>query len=86
MPHQSVPTGQRDGVEVPGCGVVTQQDVGPTIQNGRQGGPTRSACPGTGGWAGVVTRDVVNTLTSLAGDPNVSIHEGKAFVCKVEKA
>ena len=25
-------------------------------------------------------------LTALVGDPNVSIHEGKAFVCGVEKA
>ena len=25
-------------------------------------------------------------LTALVGDPNVSIHEGKAFVCNVEKA
>jgi formate dehydrogenase major subunit len=37
------------------------------------------------GWEGVVTGDVVNTLTALVGDPNVSIHEGKAFVCNVEK-
>jgi formate dehydrogenase major subunit len=38
------------------------------------------------GWEGVVTGDVVNTLTSMVGDPNVSIHEGKAFVCNVERA
>jgi formate dehydrogenase major subunit len=38
------------------------------------------------GWEGVVTGDVVNSLTALVGDPNVSIHEGKAFVCNVEKA
>ncbi len=38
------------------------------------------------GWEGVVTGDVVNTLTALVADPNVSIHEGKAFVCNVEKA
>jgi formate dehydrogenase major subunit len=38
------------------------------------------------GWEGVVTGDVVNELTALVGDPNVSIHEGKAFVCNVEKA
>ena len=38
------------------------------------------------GWEGVVTGDVVNTLTALVGDPNVTIHEGKAFVCNVEKA
>jgi formate dehydrogenase major subunit len=38
------------------------------------------------GWQGISTGDVVNELTSLVGDPNVSIHEGKAFVCNVEKA
>jgi formate dehydrogenase major subunit len=38
------------------------------------------------GWQGLVTGDVVNELTALVGDPNVSIHEAKAFVCDVEKA
>ena len=38
------------------------------------------------GWMGLSTGDVVNDLTSWVGDPNVSIHEGKAFVCQVEKA
>jgi formate dehydrogenase major subunit len=38
------------------------------------------------GYEGVVTGDVVNELTALVGDPNVTIHEGKAFVCNVEKA
>ena len=47
---------------------------------------TRSACRGTGGTRGWSTGDVVNELTALVGDPNVSIHEGKAFVCNVEKA
>jgi formate dehydrogenase major subunit len=37
------------------------------------------------GYEGLVTGDVVNDLTSLVGDPNVTIHEGKAFVCNVEK-
>jgi formate dehydrogenase major subunit len=37
------------------------------------------------GYEGVVTGDVVNELTALVGDPNVSIHEGKAFACNVEK-
>ena len=37
------------------------------------------------GYEGLVTGDVVNELTSLVADPNVSIHEGKAFVCNVEK-
>jgi formate dehydrogenase major subunit len=38
------------------------------------------------GYQGIVTGDAVNELTSLVGDPNVSIHEGKAFVCNAEKA
>jgi formate dehydrogenase major subunit len=38
------------------------------------------------GWEGLVTGDVVNEMTALVGDPNVSIHEGKAFVCNVERA
>jgi formate dehydrogenase major subunit len=38
------------------------------------------------GWQGVVVGDAVNQLTALVGDPNVSIHEAKAFVCNVEKA
>jgi formate dehydrogenase major subunit len=37
-------------------------------------------------YQGIITGDTVNELTSLVGDPNVSIHEGKAFVCNVEKA
>jgi formate dehydrogenase major subunit len=37
------------------------------------------------GWEGVVTGDVVNSLSSMVGDPNVTIHEGKAFVCNIER-
>jgi formate dehydrogenase major subunit len=37
------------------------------------------------GWEGLVTGDVVNELTALVGDPNVTIHEGKAFVCNIER-
>ncbi len=37
------------------------------------------------GWEGLVTGDVVNELTALVGDPNVAIHEGKAFVCNIER-
>jgi formate dehydrogenase major subunit len=37
------------------------------------------------GYEGVVVGDVVNELTALVGDPNVSIHEGKAFACNVER-
>ena len=35
------------------------------------------------GYNGVVTGDVVNSLAALVGDPNVSIHEAKAFQCNV---
>ena len=38
------------------------------------------------GYQGVATGDVVNDLSLLVGDPNVTIHEGKSFVCNVEKA
>jgi formate dehydrogenase major subunit len=38
------------------------------------------------GYEGLSKGDVVNELTSLIADPNVSMHEGKAFVCNVEKA
>jgi len=38
------------------------------------------------GYEGLSTGDIVNELTALVGDPNVSIHEGKAFVCNVERA
>ncbi len=36
------------------------------------------------GYRGIVTGDVVNTLTPLIGDPNVTIHEGKVFMCQVD--
>jgi len=31
------------------------------------------------------TGDVVNDLSALVGDPNVTIHEAKVFVCRVSK-
>ncbi len=36
------------------------------------------------GYRGIVTGDVVNTISALVADPNVSIHEAKAFMCQVE--
>jgi formate dehydrogenase major subunit len=38
------------------------------------------------GYEGLIQGDIVNELSALVGDPNVSIHEGKAFVCNVERA
>ncbi len=37
------------------------------------------------GYKGIVTGDVVNDLAALVGDPNVTIHEAKVFVCRVAK-
>ncbi|MEA2662326.1 MAG: formate dehydrogenase major subunit [Chloroflexota bacterium] len=38
-------------------------------------------------WAyqGIATGDIANNVTSLVADPNVTIHEGKAFTCRIEK-
>jgi len=37
------------------------------------------------GYQGIATGDIANTVTALVADPNVSIHEGKAFTCRIEK-
>jgi formate dehydrogenase major subunit len=37
------------------------------------------------GYKGITTGDVVNDLSALVGDPNVTIHEAKVFVCQVAK-
>jgi formate dehydrogenase major subunit len=37
------------------------------------------------GYKGLTTGDVVNNLSALVGDPNVTIHEAKVFVCQVAK-
>ena len=56
------------------------------VIGGRQDDPPRRPAlalglPGTGHRV-----DVMNDLSLLVGDPNVTIHEAKAFVCNVEKA
>ncbi|MCI0458525.1 MAG: molybdopterin-dependent oxidoreductase [Gemmataceae bacterium] len=38
------------------------------------------------GYMGLTRGDVVNDLSALVGDPNVTIHEAKVFVCRVERA
>jgi formate dehydrogenase major subunit len=38
------------------------------------------------GYKGVARGDIANDLCSLVADPNVSIHEAKAFVCQIRKA
>jgi formate dehydrogenase major subunit len=37
------------------------------------------------GYKGLATGDVVNNLSALVGDPNVTIHEAKVFVCQVTR-
>ncbi len=36
------------------------------------------------GYKGIARGEVPNNLTALIGDPNVSIHEAKAFLCNIE--
>jgi formate dehydrogenase major subunit len=38
------------------------------------------------GYKGIAVGAVVNDLAAMVGDPNVSIHEAKVFVCNVTKA
>jgi formate dehydrogenase major subunit len=37
------------------------------------------------GWQGYATGDIANDLSAVVGDPNTSIHEGKAFTCNLRK-
>jgi formate dehydrogenase major subunit len=37
------------------------------------------------GYQGIATGDITNNTTSFVADPNVTIHEGKAFTCRIEK-
>lgn len=37
------------------------------------------------GWEGYATGAVANTLSAMVGDPNTSIHEGKAFTCALRR-
>jgi formate dehydrogenase major subunit len=37
------------------------------------------------GWDGYATGDIANTLSAIVGDPNTTIHEGKAFTCDLRK-
>ena len=37
------------------------------------------------GWEGYATGDIANVLTSVVGDANTSMHEGKALTCGLRK-
>jgi formate dehydrogenase major subunit len=43
------------------------------------------ALPWHFGWQGYATGDIANTLSAIVGDPNTTIHEGKAFTCNLRK-
>ncbi|MBV9200081.1 MAG: formate dehydrogenase, partial [Alphaproteobacteria bacterium] len=37
------------------------------------------------GWKGFAQGDIANILSAVVGDPNTSIHEGKAFTCSLRR-
>ncbi len=37
------------------------------------------------GWQGYATGDIANDLSAVVGDPNTTIHEGKAFTCNLRR-
>ncbi len=37
------------------------------------------------GWQDYATGDIANVLSAIVGDPNTTIHEGKAFTCALRK-
>ncbi|HEX3418519.1 MAG TPA: molybdopterin dinucleotide binding domain-containing protein, partial [Stellaceae bacterium] len=37
------------------------------------------------GWEGFARGDIANILSAVVGDPNTSIHEGKAFTCNLRR-
>lgn len=54
----------------------------PFVINGRQ--VHEIGLPWHWGWQGHAEGDVVNELSALVADPNVSIHEGKVFTCDIK--
>jgi formate dehydrogenase major subunit len=66
--------------EVEAKALVTDR-LRPFVIDGRQ--VHQVGMPWHFGWLGYATGDVANTLTSIVGDPNSTIHEGKAFTCNV---
>ena len=64
------------------CKALVTRRMRPFQVNGRT--VHQVGMPWHWGYRGIVTGDVVNSLTPLIGDPNVTIHEGKVFMCQVE--
>ncbi|HKG92925.1 MAG TPA: molybdopterin dinucleotide binding domain-containing protein, partial [Gemmatimonadaceae bacterium] len=63
------------------CKALVTRRIRPFQVNGRT--VHQVGMPWHWGYRGVVTGDVVNALSALVGDPNVTIHESKAFMCDV---
>jgi formate dehydrogenase major subunit len=63
------------------CKALVTRRMRPFEVNGRT--VHQVGMPWHWGYRGIVTGDVVNSLTPLVGDPNVTIHEGKVFMCQV---
>src|SRR3989454_89639 len=91
-----VPSGLADGplpahyepAESPVPNPLYRQQSSPVLKYWKLDGRTvhHVGMPFHWGYQGLSTGDAGNELTALVGDPNVSIHEGKAFMCNVEKA
>ena len=57
--------------------------LGPFEINGRR--VYQIGMPWHFGWQGYATGDIANVLSAIVGDPNTTIHEGKAFTCNLRK-
>ncbi len=78
----------RVAVSTPRATIHAKALVTRRIRPYRIGGKTvhHVGMPWHWGYKGVVTGDVVNDLSAMVGDPNVTIHEAKVFVCRVERS
>jgi formate dehydrogenase major subunit len=86
--ERGIRNGDRVVVSTPRGEVRAKALVTPRIRPFRLGPRTVHAVglPWHFGYKGLVRGDVVNDLSAMVGDPNVSIQETKAFVCDLRKA
>jgi formate dehydrogenase major subunit len=75
------------GITTPRATIHAKALVTPRIRPFAIGGRTvhHVGMPWHWGYKGISTGDVVNDLSALVGDPNVTIHEAKVFVCRVAR-
>jgi formate dehydrogenase major subunit len=64
------------------CKALVTRRLRPLLVNGRT--LHQAGMPWHWGYRGVVTGAVANTIAAFVGDPNVTIHEGKAFMCRID--